>query len=152
MKLHRDRLLNLRIMEEITADTYAAKDTELRDRLANLELQLQVQGRGRDEHGDLAIKVFELSQALKEKWLMAESQEKRQWLEIVCLNLTLQAENIVFLMRKPFDVLTKELISPDNRGDRTTIEHFAASCYVGTLGGVWGGWRGGQAAKTANGA
>ncbi|MGC8561529.1 MAG: recombinase family protein, partial [Phycisphaerae bacterium] len=30
----RDRLLNLRIMEEITADTYAAKDTELRDRLA----------------------------------------------------------------------------------------------------------------------
>ncbi len=114
----RDRLLNLRVMEEITADTYAGKDTELRDRLANLELQLQAQGRGRDEHGDLAIKVFELSQALKEKWLIAESQEKRQLLEIACLNLTLQAENIVFSMRKPFDVLTKELISPDNRGDR----------------------------------
>jgi site-specific DNA recombinase len=73
VKQRRDSLLNLRIMEEITADTYAAKDTELRDRLACLELQLQAQGRGRNEHGDLAIKVFELSQSLKDKWLTAES-------------------------------------------------------------------------------
>ncbi len=114
----RDRLLNLRIMEEITADTYAAKDTELRDRLANLELQLQARSRSRDEHGDLAIKVFELSQSLKDKWLTAESQEKRQLLEIVCLNLTLKEEKLDLVMRKPFDVLTKGLVSPDNRGDR----------------------------------
>ena len=114
----RDRLLNLRIMEEITTDTYAAKGTELRDRLATLELQLQAQGRGRDEHADLAIKVFELSQSLKDKWFTAESQEKRQLLEIICLNLTLKEENVVFSMRKPFDVLTSGLIPPDNRGDR----------------------------------
>ena len=118
VKQSRDRLLNLRIMEEITTDTYAAKDTELRDRLANLELQVQAQGRGRDEHADLAIKVFELSQSLKDKWFTAESQEKRQLLEIVCLNLTLKEENVVFSMRKPFDVLTSGLIPPDNRGDR----------------------------------
>ena len=118
VKQARDRLLNLRIMEEITTDTYAAKDTELRDRLANLELQVQAQGRGRDEHGDLAIKVFELSQSLKDKWFTAESQEKRQLLEIVCLNLTLIEAYLDFSMRKPFDVLTGGLIPPDNRGDR----------------------------------
>ncbi|MGC8560645.1 MAG: hypothetical protein ACP5O1_08195 [Phycisphaerae bacterium] len=105
-------------MEEITADTYAAKDTELRDRLANLELQLQARGRGRDEHGDLAIKVFELFQSLRDKWLTAESQEKRQLLEIVCLNLTLKEEKLDLVMRKPFDVLIRGLVSPDNRGDR----------------------------------
>ena len=114
----RDRLLNLRIMDEITTDTYAAKDTELRDRLASLELQLEAKGRGRDEHGDLALKVFELSQSLKDQWVTAESQEKRQLLEIVCLNLTLTEEKLDFSMRKPFDVLTKGLMSPDNRGDR----------------------------------
>ncbi|NNM86442.1 MAG: hypothetical protein HKL96_11885 [Phycisphaerales bacterium] len=118
VKLQRDRLLNLRIMEEINPDTYAAKDTELRDRLANLELCLQAQGRGRDEHGDLAIKVFELSQAPADKWLTAESREKRQLLEIICLNLKLEGENVVFAMRKPFDVLASGLIPPDNRGDR----------------------------------
>jgi site-specific DNA recombinase len=118
VKHSRDRLLNLRIVEEIAADTYAAKDTELRDRLACLELQLQAQGRGRDEHGDLALKVFELSQSLKDKWLTAESQEKRQLLEIICLNLTLKEEKLDFSMRKPFDVLAKGLVSPDNRGDR----------------------------------
>ncbi len=118
VKQARDRLLNLRIMEEITTDTYAAKDTELRDRQSGLELQVQAQGRGRDEHGNLAIKVFELSQSLKDKWLTAESQEKRQLLEIVCLNLTLKEANLDFSMRKPFDVLIGGLIPPDNRGDR----------------------------------
>ncbi|MCL5945613.1 MAG: hypothetical protein M1472_02020 [Planctomycetes bacterium] len=90
----------------------------MRDRLANLELQLQAQGRGRDEHADLAIKVFELSQSLKDKWVTAESQEKWQLLEIVCLNLTLIEAYLDFSMRKPFDVLTGGLIPPDNRGDR----------------------------------
>ncbi len=40
----RDRLLNLRIMEEINPDTYAAKDTELRDRLATFGIAITGSG------------------------------------------------------------------------------------------------------------
>src|SRR5581483_2652363 len=37
-----DRLLNLRLLEEINGDTYASKSTELRDQEAKLRLQLDV--------------------------------------------------------------------------------------------------------------
>jgi site-specific DNA recombinase len=60
-----DRLLNLRLLDEIDADTFARKYTELRDRIAQLTLQLEAANRSRDELADVAIKVFELSQALK---------------------------------------------------------------------------------------
>jgi site-specific DNA recombinase len=37
-----DRLLTLRIDDQIDQDTFAAKQTQLRDRLANIKLQLDV--------------------------------------------------------------------------------------------------------------
>ena len=81
-----DQLLNLRLLEEIDADTFAAKGTELRDRAARLKLQAEVLDRGHDENADIAIKAFELSQSLMSKWLTADYAAKRQILEIVCLN------------------------------------------------------------------
>lgn len=113
-----DRLLNLRLLEEINADTFAAKNTELRDRIARLTLQLEAADRGRDEQADLATKVFELSQSLQEKWLTADCQEKRQILEMVCLNFSLDGVTLVPTMRKPFDVLAKGLLVQSSRGDR----------------------------------
>jgi hypothetical protein len=46
-----DRLLNLRLLDETNADTFARKRTELRDRIANLTLQLESDNRGREERG-----------------------------------------------------------------------------------------------------
>lgn len=54
-----DQLLNLRLLEEIDADTFAAKSTELRDRAARLKLQAETVDRGHDEDADIAIKAFE---------------------------------------------------------------------------------------------
>ncbi|MBY0522824.1 MAG: zinc ribbon domain-containing protein [Gemmataceae bacterium] len=54
-----DRLLNLRLLEEIGADTFAGKSTELRDREAKLRLQIEGLTRGRHENADLAVKAFE---------------------------------------------------------------------------------------------
>ena len=84
----RDQLLNLRLLEEIEADTYAAKDMELRDRAATLTLQVEALSRGHDEDGDIAIKAFELSQSLMDKWVTADYAAKRRILEIVCLNFS----------------------------------------------------------------
>jgi hypothetical protein len=45
-----------------------------------------VPDRCHDETAELAAKVFELSQTLKEQWFTADYATKRRLLEIVCLN------------------------------------------------------------------
>ncbi len=112
-----DRLLNMRIEDEIDETTFAKKRLKLRDREADLKLQLEVEDRSHHEIADLAVKVFELSQTLADKWLTADYAEKRKILEIVCLNLELDDVNLCVQIRKPFDVLAKGLVSENSRGD-----------------------------------
>jgi site-specific DNA recombinase len=113
-----DRLLNLRLADDIDQETFARKSTELRDRLASIKLQLDALDRSHDETAELASKVFELSQTLREQWLTADYDAKRRILEIVCLNCTLDGATLVPTMRKPFDVLAEGLVSENSRGDR----------------------------------
>jgi site-specific DNA recombinase len=110
-----DRLLNLRLLDEIDADTFAGKQTELRDRTARLKLQLDALDRNHDENADIAVKAFELSQNLREKWLVADFVAKRRILEIVCLNLRLVDVNLIPEMRKPFDALVEGLLNEQSR-------------------------------------
>lgn len=112
-----DQLLNLRLMEEIEADTFASKSTELRDKIAQLTLQLESADRGRAEHAETAIKAFELSQSLENKWFKADYAVKRQILEIICLNFRLEDVTLIPTMRKPFDVLAEGLVPQSSRGD-----------------------------------
>ncbi len=114
----RDQLLNLRLLEEIDADTYSVKDMELRDRLAQIKLQIDVRDRGHDENGDIAVKAFELSQGLMEKWVTADYATKRRILKITCLNFSLVDVSLFPIWRKPFDVLAEGLSVPLSRGER----------------------------------
>lgn len=113
-KLHRqhtllvaqqDRLLNLRLNEHIDQDSFAAKHTELRDRISSIKLQLDVLDRSHDETADLAVKVFKLSQTPHSQWFTADYAAKHRILEIVCLNCRLDAEKPVFSLRILFDAL-----------------------------------------------
>ena len=113
-----DRLLNLRLADEIDADAFAAKRRELRDREAVLKLRAEVADRSHAETADLAARAFELSQALAEKWVTADHAEKRAILEILCLNLTLSDATLCYEMRKPFDVLVEGLSPPVSRDDK----------------------------------
>lgn len=113
-----DRLLNLRISDDVDQETFARKHTGIRDRLASIKLQLDALDRGHDETAELAAKVFELSQTLNEKWLTADYTAKRRILEIVFLNCTLDDVTLVPTMRKPFDVLAEGLVSKNSRGER----------------------------------
>jgi site-specific DNA recombinase len=113
-----DRLLNLRMFEEITAETFASKNRELRDRTAELQLEIEVCDRGRNETIDIAIKAFELSQSLRERWVTADYSAKRRILEILCLNFSLDDVTLVPEWRKPFDLLAKGLDPKDSRDDR----------------------------------
>ena len=112
-----DRLLNLRLAEDIDQQTFARKHTEIRDRLASIKLQLDVLDRSHDETAELASKVFELSQTLRQQWLTADYAAKRRILDIVFLNCRLDDVTLVPTMRKPFDVLAEGLLSKESRGD-----------------------------------
>jgi site-specific DNA recombinase len=113
-----DRLLNMRINDEIDESMFARKHTDMRDQLAKIKLQLDVLDRSRDETAELAVKAFELSQTLREQWLAADYSAKRRILEIVCLNCRLEDATLVPEIRKPFDVLAEGLVSENSRGDR----------------------------------
>lgn len=113
-----DQLFNLRLMDEIEEQTFARKGRELRDRLAQLNLQIDACDRSRAEHAEIAVKAFELSQTLKDKWLNADYRAKHQLLVIVCLNFSLDGVTLVPEMRKPFDVLAEGLVSENSRDDR----------------------------------
>ena len=110
--------MNLRLLGEIEADTFGRKNTELRDRIATLTLQLEASHRQRDEYADIAQKVFELSQSLTEQWFGAEYPEKRQILEMVCLNFSLEDVTLVPTMRSPFDLLVEGRLVSSSRGDK----------------------------------
>ena len=109
------QLLNLRLLEEVDADTFAAKAQELRDEEAALRLQIEGTSRNRHEIIDTAIKAFELSQNLRAKWFAADWVAKRRILEIVCLNWKLDGVSLVPEWRKPFDLLAEGLQMKDSR-------------------------------------
>ena len=118
LRNQRDQLLNLRLLEEIEQTTFAEKNTELRDRIAAVTLQVEACDRSSSERADIAVKAFELSQTLKEKWVNADHRAKRQILEILCLNFFLDGATLVPVWRKPFDMLAEGLVSEKSRGDR----------------------------------
>lgn len=113
-----DRLLNLRLLDEIDGDTFASKSTELRDQRARLESSLEQCGQDDAERGRIAMELVELSQTLENKWLNTGIGGKRQLLDIVCLNFSLEGEYLVPTVKKPFSVLTEGLESAESRGDR----------------------------------
>ncbi|NOX54046.1 MAG: hypothetical protein GXP27_06320 [Planctomycetes bacterium] len=66
---------------------------------------------------ELAVKVFELSQALTQKWLTADYATKARILEIVFLNFVLDDVTRVPTIRKPFDMLAEGRFVQPSRGD-----------------------------------
>ena len=113
-----DSVLQLRVNNEIDTDTFARKKNALREEQHRLKLQLESYERGHAETSDLAIKTFELSQCLRQKYVTADSATKRNILEIVCLNFTLDGVTLVPEIRKPFDVLAKGIEKGNGRGER----------------------------------
>lgn len=109
------RLLDLLLLKEIESETFSRKDMELRDREADLRLQLEACSRHGDEESDIVVKAFELTQDLRNKWVTAEFVAKRRILEIICLNLTLNDVSLVPTWRKPFDMIAEGLVFEESR-------------------------------------
>jgi len=106
--------------------------------LASIKLQLDVLDRSHDETAELAAKVFELSQTLKDQWLTADYATKRRLLEIVCLNCTLDNVTLCPEMRKPFDILAEGLFLKESGEAGRQLNFSSKGCGAGklTCGGV----------------
>jgi len=113
-----DQLVNLYTLGEIELESYSKKNTEFRDRIAAATLRLESVDRRRDEHAELAVKVFELSQRLDTSWVTADYAAKRRILNIICLNFSLVDVSLVPEWRKPFDLVAEGLSVFSHRGDR----------------------------------
>jgi hypothetical protein len=115
LRQQQDNILNLRLADEIDADAFATKKTELRDRIANTTLQIEVVDRDRGEQGELTLKNFEPSQALESKWFTAGFAEGRKLLELVFSTFRLDDVTLAYEINKPLDVLAKGLFVPSDR-------------------------------------
>ena len=83
---------------------------------------MEATDRKKDEKGDLALRVFELSQRLREKWLTADFPVKRRLLNLVFLNLVLEGVSLVITCRKPFNSLVEGLsVSESGEGGIRTL-------------------------------
>ena len=91
---------------------------ELRDRIATLDSQFHAADFDRAQQAIVAAKVFELSRGLEQQWLASKYAEKRQILELVCLNFRLEDVSLFPEMRKPFDMLAEGQFVSSSRGDK----------------------------------
>ena len=116
-------LMEMRVNGEINQEEFAAKRGELHDRQSALRLQLEVTDRDDRDVADLAIKAFELSQSLKERWLTADYRAKRTILDIMLESARSNSKNIEFSPRKPFNLLQDQNLVPliGGGGNRTRV-------------------------------
>jgi site-specific DNA recombinase len=93
MIVQKERLIDMRMAGEIDADEFLERKTRMRDEEARLQLQLDKAERDREEVVDLAVRTFELSQSLKNKWVTADFDARRRILEILWSNLQVRRRN-----------------------------------------------------------
>ena len=105
----------MRIAADVDQETFARKQTELRDRLASITLQLEAVDRSRSELADVTIKVLEFSRALPEQCPTADYGTERRILEASAPNRGLHDGSLFRQMKKPFDVLAEGLLVPSSR-------------------------------------
>jgi site-specific DNA recombinase len=81
-----------------------------------VRLQLETTDHDNDAMADLAIKAFELSQSLTERWVTSDYNAKRTILSIMLNTVRLNCGNLEFTPRKPFDLLRDENFVPLSGG------------------------------------
>jgi len=123
----RRRLIAMRMDNEIDADAFAEQSLVLRDELSAVKLQLESESRSADEDAEQAVNCFELSQALKAKWLTATVQARRQMLGFIASNYRMDGSTLVATKRSPFSLLGKTAISCDGGGGGRGLQDLRAT-------------------------
>ncbi|WP_425618108.1 recombinase family protein [Anatilimnocola sp. NA78] len=113
-----DRLLNAYLAGTIEEETYKAKSNELKSEAARTEESLCALGDVDPARGEIALSIFDFTQKAADRWQRSNNAVRREILDLVCLNRSLNDVNLVTTKRKPFDVFVEGLNLGKSRGDR----------------------------------
>lgn len=103
IKRARDLLLDL----SITKDEYTEIKAELEVERHNIDVKLQSLSKADDSFNETLGIIFELASKAHDLFKSSEIEEKRRIITILFPNLKMDAENLVFTLRKPFDLFIK---------------------------------------------
>lgn len=112
-----DRLLNTYLAGTIDEATFNAKSAELRREAEEVERQLD-EAHFDPANGDLALRVFDFSQNLVDLWRGSNFAVRRDILNCVSLNRSLDDVSLRLVKRRPFDYLAERPFLKIGRGDR----------------------------------
>ena len=114
----KDRLLNAYLAGTLDQETYTSKANEIKSDLKGLEESLERINRQESVDAAIGLKLFDWSQNLGDLWLGSNIAQKREILDLICLNRTLSDVSLVLVKTKPFDFFTERLPVLSSRGDR----------------------------------
>src|SRR5690606_30801257 len=102
----------------VDEDAYKAKSNELKAESANLDDALAALGDVDARRGKLAVTLFDWTQNVAQAWRGSNNAARREILESVCLNRTLNDATLVLEKRKPFDAFAERPYLKNSRDDR----------------------------------
>jgi site-specific DNA recombinase len=114
--LELDKLLQMRLNEEITADEYAEAKRKLVDRQMELKAKTEDRENTSANWLELAENFFETAFQAREILEGNNPEQKKELVRTVGWNLILNNKNLEFSFRKPFDVLLQPSIRTDMQG------------------------------------
>jgi len=113
-----DRLLNTYLTGTIEEVVYKAKSDELKSEVAKTDEALDRLGDVDPARGELAVTLFDWTQRAADVWRGSNNAVRREILDAVCLNRSLDDVNLVLQKRKPFDEFAEGPVLKKSRDDR----------------------------------
>lgn len=113
-----EKLLTMRLNEEITKDEYAKQKKNFIDKQLQLKEKLADREHSTSNWLELAENFFETAYHAREIMESEDMEAKRNLVKTVGWNLILRGGNLEFSFRKPYDVLLKPEMRSDVQGQR----------------------------------
>lgn len=117
-----DRLLNAYLVGTIDEPTYNAKLAELKGESMKIDEIVEQLNDAEPVDTDLGLLLFDWSQNAADLWLGSNITQKREILDLICLNRRLSDVSLVLTKRKPFDVFAERPEFVESRGDCHSFE------------------------------
>ena len=102
-----DKLLNAYLGGTVDESLFQSKTEELRDELAQTRENIEKLSEVDSTRGERAVRIFDWSQKVADRWRGSNNPLRRRILETVCLNRTLSDVSLCTAKRRPFDILAK---------------------------------------------
>ena len=102
-----DRLLNTHINGTINEEIFTKKNVEIKMELDRVRGDMSKEAKLNADYKDMAVTIFDLTQRAAETWKGSNNAFRRELLDVLCLNRSLDSASLCFDWRKPFDALAE---------------------------------------------